>query len=453
MALFATLSIAGCAVAASDESEDVDGEETGATASALSSNKGKLKKVDKALFWSGSVGPSDVPDSSFPPECQAPGVQCDHFQVKVQLPGNAFSNPNKPGGVQFAVQWYGDPGPHQLPPGVPGCCGEFDALNLYVYKNGTLRGSSVGIIATAVAATIPSAENGTYDVYIASDPTYNIHPTVEYDAYARVQYQPAIHPTKPLLPDLQIRSARTVTFDTPSFPLFEPDPPPGNSCFDSETAETGATNCLRFDQVIANAGKGAAELRFALPHDPNDTSREVNQRIYRSDGSSYEQGAGEWEFHDIHQHYHYTNFTISELWKSNKYGHVLGSQPVKTSEKVSFCVADIEIDRWGKDNVHDRRYFAPDCLFPTASDENYDYLVQGIGAGWNDIYEWYLPGQYIEVSGVANGYYVLRSCTDPDGTIDETKENNNCADNLIKLSHMGTPNQHAENLGEVNNCN
>jgi hypothetical protein len=55
-----------------------------------------------------------------------------------------------------------------------------------------------------------------------------------------------VRPVRPLLPDLSYGTPVTVTFDTPSFPLFEPEPPPGASCFESEVLEDGAQNCLRF---------------------------------------------------------------------------------------------------------------------------------------------------------------------------------------------------------------
>lgn len=196
-------------------------------------------------------------------------MNCESFQLKVKLPHGAFKNKNRPGGVQVALRWFGDPGPHQLPPDVPGCCGEFDTLNLYVYKDGVLRGKSEGVIATSQSLWIEAPENGTYTVWIATDPTFNVNPSVSYEALAEVEYKPKVHPVRPLLPNLQFRSARTVTFDTPSFPLFEPEPPPGESCFDSEKAEEGAQECLRFDQVIANGGQGPAELQFAIPSGPN----------------------------------------------------------------------------------------------------------------------------------------------------------------------------------------
>lgn len=40
------------------------------------------------------------------------------------------------------------------------------------------------------SAFIPEAENGVYDIWIASDPTYNVAPMVEYEALAEVEYLP-----------------------------------------------------------------------------------------------------------------------------------------------------------------------------------------------------------------------------------------------------------------------
>jgi hypothetical protein len=156
---------------------------------------------------------------------------------------------------------------------VPGCCGEFDTLHLWVYKDGELRGASPGIIATSQSAFLPEPENGIYDVWIAYDPTYNVAPTVEYEALAQVEYLPNIKPKKRLLPDLTFRGTERVTFDSPSFPIFEPDPPPGSSCYTSETVEDGAQNCLRFDQIIANDGKGPLEIGFSVPHASGSSPR------------------------------------------------------------------------------------------------------------------------------------------------------------------------------------
>jgi hypothetical protein len=90
-------------------------------------------------------------------------------------------------------------------------------------------------------------------VWIAYDPSYNVAPAVEYEALAEVEYLPRIHPAKGLLPDLTFHGTERISFDTPAFPIFEPDPP-GSSCFQSEMDEDGAQTRLRFDQIIANRG-------------------------------------------------------------------------------------------------------------------------------------------------------------------------------------------------------
>ena len=390
-----------------------------------------LKKDKQAVFWNGVVGPEDAPKGGEPPECQT--VTCDHFQLTIDLPSDTFSDPQRPGGIQVALRWPT----------------EFDTLNLFVYKDGGLRGASAGIIATAQSLLLPSPENGTYDVWIQSDPDYSLNVSVAYEALAEVELDPPIQPIRRLLPDLEFRGTHTITFDTPSFPLFEADPPPGSSCFNSEAEEKGAQNCLRFDQIIANVGQAPLELRFAIPKDPSDTSNDVFERVYSSDKSYADQIAGFWEWHETHHHYHYTSFASTALWHSDKHGDTVGTNPVRESEKVSFCIADIKIDAWGKKGDGPRKYFAPDCLFPQDSDANFNYLIQGLSNGWSDVYEWYLPDQYIEVSGVPDGYYLMVFCADPDSEIEEASETNNCSKNLIHLDNMGTPQKSVTNLGPI----
>lgn len=113
---------------------------------------------------------------------------------------------------------------------------------------------------------------------------------------------------------------------------------------------------------------------------------------------------------------------------------------------------DVEIDAWAEKGDGPRTYNAPDCLFPTESDEDNDYLVQDITAGWADVYEWYLPDQYIEVTGLSDGFYLLETIVDPDDAILEANESNNCASVLIQLSGMETDSPSAELLGKGPPC-
>ena len=108
---------------------------------------GVLDQRQLPLFWQGRVGPEDAPTGGEPPECA--DVPCDRFRLRLDLPHGTFQNPNRPGGVQVALRWFGNPGGHTLPPGVPGCCGEFDTLHLWIYKDGALVAASPGIIAVS----------------------------------------------------------------------------------------------------------------------------------------------------------------------------------------------------------------------------------------------------------------------------------------------------------------
>lgn len=428
-----TLTACGAGSDASESSAAVSQELCGSGDNDLT-----VKSTDKADFAS-SFATTASPSSAQPPEACGT-VKCVAFDLDIELPRDTWK---KPGGVQVAIRWADDS----------------NILNLFVYKGtgeqqGDIQvGSQLGILAASSGSVLlRSATNGHYTVYVALDPAGSVDTRVPFDVTTRVQFDPAVRPVRPLRPDLAIRPQANVSFSTPSFPIFgDPDPAPGETCFDSEKEEDGAQTCLRFDQSFANVGEGAAELRFAIPHDPADTDKNVTERTYFSDSASHFQDtpAGTFEFHAAHGHYHYENFAKSSLWATDSKGRRTGTAPVSTGRKVSFCFEDESIDDslWGKPGVAARKYRAPDCLSVQTSDANFDYLIQGLSPGWVDLYQWYLPGQYLEVTGVPDGLYILETQIDPDGEIIESNESNNCGSVRVRLSHMGTPQRKAELLG------
>jgi len=415
----------------------------GSVQGALSSSGLLMRQPRRPVFWSGTA-------TNAPPIATQPGAcaasRCAAFELTIDLPPDTFAG--RRGGVQVAIRWPTDD----------------NALDLYVYAHdGTSQsdvqvGLSTGILAgTADSLLLPSPMNGRYQIYVALDAANSLDASVDFDAEATVQFAPPTYPIRPLYPDLATRPQRHVTFDTPSFPIFgDPDPAPGESCFDSEKVEDGARTCLRFDQTFANVGDGPEELRFLLPHDPADTSHDVQQRTYFSDSENHHEDspAGTWEYHAAHHHYHYDDFAQSNLWLADRAGHRIGTAPARTGRKASFCVEDESLDegRWGRPGVGPRTYRAPDCLYSVAGDAAFDYLVQGLTPGWADIYEWYIPGQYIEVSGLADGNYILETTVDPDRKLIESDEHNNCGSVLVRLAHMGTGQASAELLGEGPAC-
>jgi Lysyl oxidase len=380
---------------------------------------GELESAHKAMFWSGAVARANVPPGEIP-ECAA--TTCDRFDLVVDLPPGTFRG--KPGGVEVSIRWNGFG----------------NNLGLYVYRDGRRVAASEQGLAVALAASvqIPEAPNGTYAVYAAFD-RQSVNDRIFYQGVAEVERPPMAKPLRPLLPDLVVRPQRNATFETPFLDFFEPLPPPGESCFPSEAAEEGAETCLRFDAIFANVGEGALEMRFALPRDPASDARQITQRIYSSDGRTFEErSAGEWEFHGAHGHFHYTGFGVSRLWATDGTGARVGLQPVRTADKVSFCIIDVELEAFGAKGNGPRTYHATDCLAPTESDAENDYLVQGTTPGWSDVYDWFLPDQYIEVTGVPDGVYLLETIADPDDTILEADESNNCGSAYVRLSNVAS---------------
>lgn len=102
-----------------------------------------------------------------------------------------------------------------------------------------------------------------------------------------------------------------------------------------------------------------------------------------------------------HGHYHFNGFAEYRLLNSS-------GQSVALGQKVGFCLEDVS--RWNT-SANSRAVY------------NCDY--QGIQAGWSDIYSKNLPGQWIDITGVAAGTYVLEIKMDTLNRISESDETNN----------------------------
>lgn len=107
------------------------------------------------------------------------------------------------------------------------------------------------------------------------------------------------------------------------------------------------------------------------------------------------------EYHECHGHYHFKGFAASRLLD-------LEGNELRTSRKVSFCLLDNI--RWDRGATTRRR-------FTCAS--------QGIQAGWGDVYDSGLPGQWIEIGDLPAGEYQLELTVNPDGVLPEYNYENN----------------------------
>ena len=147
------------------------------------------------------------------------------------------------------------------------------------------------------------------------------------------------------------------------------------------------------------------------------TEQQLRQRVYASDGSFDEFTVDTYEFHPTHAHFHYKNFGQAFLYRLNPDGTL---EKVRESRKNGFCMIDVENTRFGLDDhglpykgEAPRTYYFPRCNAPTERDEHGTYMVNGISVGWADVYNWFLADQYIEISGVPDGLYVIETMANP----------------------------------------
>jgi lysyl oxidase len=137
----------------------------------------------------------------------------------------------------------------------------------------------------------------------------------------------------------------------------------------------GYRRLLRFDTVVMNGGDG--DLVVGDRSDPNNPYREW------------------FVFAECHGHYHIRDFSEYELLK-------LDGTTIVSGHKQGFCFEDSF--KYG-----DKRSNGYDCGF------------QGITSGWGDWYYKQLVGQWIDITGVPEGDYIVRITINKEGTFDEGK--------------------------------
>jgi hypothetical protein len=191
-----------------------------------------------------------------------------------------------------------------------------------------------------------------------------------------------------------------------------------------EDRDTGR-RYLRFQTELWNAGAGPLELRPERAEGGAETRG--YQRLYAVDDEGNrelagEEYAGSFAFHEGHRHWHFGEFAGYQLRAAGPGG--MTGEPLVSANKVSFCLVDDEqIDTALPGSRGDKVYER--CR----EDE-----MQGISVGWGDVYEQFLPGQSLDITGLANGDYWLTHMADPSNLIIESDETNNSAAVKIRIA-------------------
>lgn len=180
---------------------------------------------------------------------------------------------------------------------------------------------------------------------------------------------------------------------------------------DISIRDNGWQKQLAFSTTYYNVGSGQLEL----VGDPDmrgiaeDHSRDVFQRIYRADNTFYYELVGNFEWHQEHLHYHYSDFVDYVLEPVSTEGDPLQQQ------KSTYCVRDVS--RLSVEEVP-----KVDARYKICSKE-----LQGVSVGWGDTYFHTYGDQFFDITGLESGTYRLSFIVNPNNRLTESSTDNNTA--------------------------
>jgi hypothetical protein len=203
---------------------------------------------------------------------------------------------------------------------------------------------------------------------------------------------------------------------------------PGTVAIDRRLSRTGAVRrLLAFSAGATNSGSGPLIVRSSRTSQADPLV--ATQLVARSDGSQevvgevgtlrYVSGGG-------HSHFHLPRFMSYEL-------RTVAGEPVGRDRKTGFCLGD-RYDATGRDTriagEPARAVFRGRCA---TRDPRTPGFTQGLSVGFGDDYPARLEGQFVDITGLRTGRYVLVLRVDPDGRLLEMHRDNNVASLLIKF--------------------
>ena len=178
---------------------------------------------------------------------------------------------------------------------------------------------------------------------------------------------------------------------------------------------------LKFTAMMDNVGQGPMEVlgRRTSSIDPWT----VSQVVYDDAGGSRRVPTDAYLVYagDGHDHWH--------VRKMMAY-HLFSTADTRGDSKVGFCFFDTNLRYPSLPRSPSVRHYQERwCGTRTATTSR-----TGISVGWGDKYSWKIAFQWVDISGLPSGDYLLRTMVDPYGWFLETNENDNCTYRRIRLS-------------------
>ena len=201
--------------------------------------------------------------------------------------------------------------------------------------------------------------------------------------------------------------------------------------FKIEMSPTGR-RLLRFSTVVVNIGNGPLKM---YGYDPSDgvasigDTLKVRQQILRSDGTwrVRETTATMQYAADGHNHFHALDLQRIRIQN-------LDHETIRNSAKTGFCF----LDSYNYGSPKPSRFNSEHYVCAIAPNKT---VPMGIAINWGDIYRSTLAFQWIDITGMPSGDYLIKIIADPSwqtgGRFLESDETNNRGWARIRITSTG----------------
>lgn len=178
-----------------------------------------------------------------------------------------------------------------------------------------------------------------------------------------------------------------------------------------------------------NLGAGPLVIRGHRPSS-GEASMTADQLISRRNGQTVVRpnvGVLRYVEDPTHEHWHLLSFMTYELRRASDFALVVPDQ------KTGFCLGD----RYNVDpetlmpGEPEYRVYNTNC---GPAQPGLLEVVEGISVGWGDVYEAWRDGQYLDVTALAAGKYVLVHRVNPDRALKESNYRNNASSVLLRIT-------------------
>ncbi len=139
-------------------------------------------------------------------------------------------------------------------------------------------------------------------------------------------------------------------------------------------------------------------------------------------------------FSECHQHYHYQQYADYRLWTAAGYQKWVAGRNM--SEPTNFGInrslldaalaaGELVVGRKQGFCLEDSRPYPINNQPPGPPVYQNCFANQGLSVGWADVYDAQLPCQYVQITGLPEGFYVLEDQVNPEHAFPESDYTNN----------------------------